>query len=413
MEFFRDSKFDFMGARRLWLWLSVLSAVASVVVLFALGGLNLGIDFTGGTQITLKFADRPELDELRGVLSGAGIQGAQIQRFGDAESNEVILKTPPLGADSPSGADSSGAPASQDESQDGGPETERMVVDAFNQRYNSDLGSKIDLNQQGTETLTSLLVRRDPESLESTDLEGAKDHYGKVAAAIMGLRKDVGLLDSWETLGELGEVSPAVVSALRDEAALGEFSVLSAETVGSQIGSELRVKGILAVAFSIVGMLGYIWLRFELRFGIGAVVATFHDVLITLGLFALFGYEFNLTTIAAFLTVVGYSVNDTVVVFDRVRENLRRTRREPLEAVLNLSLNQTLSRTVLTSGSTLLAVGTLFLLGGDVIRGLAFVLLIGIVVGTYSSVFVASPIVLMWENMFGREQRARRATKAA
>ena len=157
--------------------------------------------------------------------------------------------------------------------------------------------------------------------------------------------------------------------------------MLSSDNVLPQIGSELRRKGLLAIGFSLAGILAYIWFRFELRFGIGALAALAHDVAVCLGLFAFAGYEFNLTTVAAFLTVIGYSVNDSVVVFDRVRENLRRSRRENLVDVLNRSLNQTLSRTALTSGTTLLAVGSLFILGGDVIRGFSFLLLIGVVVG--------------------------------
>jgi preprotein translocase SecF subunit len=155
-------------------------------------------------------------------------------------------------------------------------------------------------------------------------------------------------------------------------------------------------------------MLAYIWMRFELRYGVGAVVATFHDVLITLGLFTVAGLEFNLTTIAGFLTLVGYSVNDSVVVFDRVRENLRQNRRGTLEQVMNESLNQTLSRTVLTSGTTLLVVGCLLVLGGDVLRGFAFILTIGVVVGTYSSIYIASPLALVWVRWFGAEARSRR-----
>jgi preprotein translocase SecF subunit len=161
------------------------------------------------------------------------------------------------------------------------------------------------------------------------------------------------------------------------------------------------------VALSILGMLGYIWVRFQsagghgggLRFGVGAVLALVHDVLITLGLFAVLDYEFNLSTIAAFLTLIGYSVNDTVVVFDRVRENLRRSRRRSFEETIDESINQNLSRTLLTSGTTLLAVGALFFLGGEVLRGFSFVLFVGIIVGTYSSIFVASSFTLLWEQL--------------
>lgn len=403
MEFFRNTTIDFMRARRIWLPVSVIAVLASLAMLFVLGGLNLGIDFTGGSQVTLRFAEEPELDELRSILAGAGIEGAQIQRFGDAGSKEVILKVPSRHIEALEGVDDDAAGDAQ-----------RAVVAAFDSRYNADLGTRLDLNQQGSESLTDLLVQNDPDALlgESSGFESGRS-YREVAAAIMALRKDSGLIESWQEVGDLEEVTPATLATLQETAGLGRFSVLAAETVGDQIGSELRVKGILAVVFSLIGMLTYIWLRFELRFGMGALMALVHDVSITLGLYALMGYEFNLTSIAAFLTVVGYSVNDTVVVFDRVRENLRRNRRDPLEVVLNRSLNQTLSRTVLTSGTTLLVVGTLYVFGGGGIRGLAFVLLTGVMVGTYSSIFVASPVVLLWEKLFGREAKSRRAAQAA
>src|SRR3954466_15145283 len=152
---------------------------------------------------------------------------------------------------------------------------------------------------------------------------------------------------------------------------------------------------------SLLGMLVYIWIRFELRFGIGAVMASVHDVVVTLLFYWAFGYEFNLTTIAAFLTLIGYSMNDTVVIFDRMRENMRKTRRKPLIEVMNDSINQTLSRTIMTSGLTFLTVLSLLILGGDVLRGFAFVMTVGIIVGTYSSIYVASPFALLWESLFG------------
>ncbi len=377
MEFFRDTKFDFMGVRQIFLVLSSLAFVAALVVTFGLSRLNIGIDFAGGTQLTLKFDGEPELDRLRGLLAEANLEGSQIQRFGDPALNEVIIKTPIV---------------------EGTEEGSRSVVEErFNQAYNADGAGRFDLNRQGTTALASLLEGADPDALGDDDPVARRDHYEEIASSIMTVRQADGLLTSIDVLSGQEGVSEAVLSTLREQAYAGSFSVLAAENVGPQIGSELRVKGVLAVVFSLVGMLSYIWYRFELRFGIGALAALVHDVVICLGLYALAGYEFNLTTIAAFLTVVGYSVNDSVVVFDRVRENLRRSRRDPLEKTLNVSLNQTLSRTVLTSGTTLLAVGSLFAFGGEVIRGLAFVLLVGVFIGTYSSIFVASPIVLLWQ----------------
>ena len=190
-------------------------------------------------------------------------------------------------------------------------------------------------------------------------------------------------------------------TALQQNTFLGNFAVLATENVGPQVGSELRRQGFWAVIFSLLAMLIYIGFRFELRFGIGAIMASVHDVMVTLGLFTLLGYEFNLTTVAAFLTLIGYSTNDTVVIFDRVRENMRKSRRKPLIEVMNESINETLSRTIMTGGLTFLTVLSLLILGGDVLRGFAFVMTVGIIVGTYSSVYVASPFALLWERYFG------------
>lgn len=184
------------------------------------------------------------------------------------------------------------------------------------------------------------------------------------------------------------------------------FEVRRTEMVGPKVGKELRQKGMLAVFFSLLGMLAYIWFRFELRFGVGAVIALVHDVVITLGALAVTGTAIDLPIIAALLTVVGYSVNDTIIICDRIRENRRRLTRQPLSEVINTSINETLSRTIITSGTTLLVVITLFMFGGGVIHDFAFVLLIGITVGTYSSIFIASPILILWENLAARRKSA-------
>jgi preprotein translocase subunit SecF len=186
----------------------------------------------------------------------------------------------------------------------------------------------------------------------------------------------------------------AVESALRKRFA-GEqaFEILRVESVGPRVGHELRRRALLAVAASTLMMGVYITFRFELRFGIGAAVALIHDVIVTVGALALSGYEFDLNIVAALLTVVGFSVNDTVIISDRIRENLKKTRREPLAQVMNRSINETLSRTVLTTGTALFVILALYLLGGEILRGFAFALLVGFTVGTYSSIFVVAPIV--------------------
>lgn len=394
MEFFRDTKFNFMGARRFWIGISIVLVIGSLLGLFVHRRLNIGIDFAGGTQLTLRFAETPDVEQLRRLLDQAGIKDPQIQRFGEEELNEVLIKTPLM-----------------EEREEG---SRGMVEEIFDDAFNTEAGGRLDLNKRGADSVASLLLEVDPDAQLALGRAEARAHYDQVAEAILEVRREDGLIGSWSELEGVEGVSEAALAALEERSYLGSYAILGAENVGPQIGAELRNKGLWAVALSLIGMMIYIWLRFELRFGIGAVVASIHDVLITLGLYAYFDYEFNLTTIAAFLTVVGYSVNDTVVIFDRVRENMRRTRRESLENLLNLSINQTLSRTVLTSGTTLLAVTTLFVFGGEVIRGFAFVIMAGVIVGTYSSVFIASPWVLLWERLFGREARAsRKSTRTA
>jgi preprotein translocase subunit SecF len=391
MEFLRDTKIDFMRGRRVWFTISTLALVASMVLLFGQQRLNVGIDFAGGTQLIVKFKDEPDVDQLRGLLAQAGLTAAGIQRYGEPADREVIIKTP-LKED----------PADED-AEEGSRE---LVVESFDRALNADRDNRPDLNHLGRDGVTGMLVDANPDGIAADEPERLREHYASAADAIVDFREREGVLTAWEQLRTGTGLSTAVLEALEQRAYLGDFIVLSAENVGPQVGAELRTKGVLAVVFSLIGMLAYIWVRFELRFGLGALVASFHDVMICLGAFALAGYEFNLTTVAAFLTVVGYSVNDTVVIFDRVRENMRQTRRESLERVLNRSLNETLSRTILTSGTTLLATLALFVLGGEVIRGFAFVLLIGVIMGTYSTMFMASPVVLWWENRFGGGRRS-------
>jgi preprotein translocase subunit SecF len=387
MEFFRDTNIQFMKYRKPWMLVSAALIVVAVMATFVHGRLNLGIDFAGGTQLTLKFRTLPEVEQLRVIVAAAGVSESQIQSFGSAGENEILIKTPSL-------------PDSEEGSRD-------VVIAALESEFGAEPG-RLDLNRNGRDAITEFLVRRDPDGLLGPGGDAAREGYERVADAILAIRREEGLIREWEEVATLPEVTPEAARLLQEDAALGEFAVLGAENVGPQIGSELTRKGILAIVSSLIGMLVYIWFRFELRFGIGALVAVVHDVLVVLGLYALADFEFNVTTIAGFLTLVGYSVNDSVVVFDRVRENLRRNRTAPLEQTMNLSINQTLSRTVLTSGTTLLAVGSLLFLGGDVLRGFAFILTVGVVVGTYSSIYVASPFALHWEQIFGRAAWLRR-----
>ena len=213
-----------------------------------------------------------------------------------------------------------------------------------------------------------------------------------------------------DELSGVNGVTPKVIEVLKADVGLRTVHDLLTEMVGPKIGGEFRRQAILATLYTLGGMLVYIAFRFEWIYGVAAVVAVFHDTLITIGLFSLFNKPISLTVVAALLTLVGYSMNDTIVVFDRIRENLRTVRRESLANVINLSINQTLSRTVLTSGLTLLTALALWLFGGDVLNGFSFALVAGIIVGTYSSIFVASPILVFWQNFRGTGKPRRGCT---
>jgi len=197
-----------------------------------------------------------------------------------------------------------------------------------------------------------------------------------------------------ESAGKLSEVADMVVAALK-QANLGAFEVINTEIVGPVVGEQLKRQGTLATLFAMGGILAYIAFRFQLSFAVGAIAATLHDLLVTLAFLAFFHYDMTLNVIAGLLTITGYSVNDTIVIFDRVRENMKNMRRESLSTIVNVAVNQTLSRTVITAGTTLLSVIALYLFGGAVLEGFAFTMLVGIISGTYSTVFIAAAIAIM------------------
>ena len=254
-----------------------------------------------------------------------------------------------------------------------------------------------------TPTLEQYLLQKDPLHL-GTD---AASQYHAIAQKIEDFRNKErgGILTSVDELR--GVVPPEVVSALQEGFYTSDFVVRNVEIVGPQVGGQLRHQAIMATLYSLAGMLVYLWFRFEMIYGVGAVVACFHDTIITVGFFSLLNKEISLTVIAAILTLIGYSMNDTIVVFDRIRENIKLLRREPLADIVNKSINQTLSRTILTSGLTFLTVLSLYLFGGEVLRGFSLALVIGILIGTYSSIAVAAPMLVAYQDW-----RARRAGEA-
>lgn len=224
---------------------------------------------------------------------------------------------------------------------------------------------------------------------------------GSLVVQQFGEGGDEFLLRAQNTSSELKSLSQVIATTLEARYGAGGVEVRRAEMVGPQVGKDLREKGLMAILYAMVGILIYVTWRFEFRFAVGAVLALIHDVLITLGAFSLFNQEIDLPVIAAFLAIIGYSLNDTIIVYDRIRENMGKLAKEGLSGVINRSINETLSRTILTSGTTLLVVVALFIFGGGVIHTFAFALLVGILIGTYSSIFVASPLLLFWEERKG------------
>jgi preprotein translocase subunit SecF len=292
VELFKGIKVDWLGKRKLFFAISMVLLLIGMVSLVANKGFRYGLDFKGGTVVTVTFNEAVDIGEIRKLLPQANIQA--VQATGGGSQFQIELE----------------------------------------------------------------------KAAENEDASIGRE---------------------------------AVTSAL-NMAFSGKFKVEGSESVSAKVGGDLRRQAVTATLYALVGILIYIAFRFEWIYGAAAVFAVFHDTLVTLGFFSLFNYEINLTVIAALLTLVGYSVNDTIVVFDRVRENLKIRRRDDFETILNDSINQTLSRTILTSGLTFLTVLALFLFGGVTINNFAFAMVVGIIVGTYSSVAVAAPLVLIYTN---------------
>ena len=312
MEFLkRDTRIDFIGRRRIAALISI-SVIVIVLLSLFFRGLNLGIDFTGGTLVEVSYSSSVNTEEVRANLRRSGLDGVVVQYFGT--SRDVLIRLP---------AD-----------------------------------PEVDAAESSSLIISSL---REP--------------YGETLAQSSEN-------DSQRCVFQDGTTGDCTVQMRR------------VEFVGPQVGGELTEKGGLAMLYALLGILAYVAWRFEWRFALGAVIALVHDVVVTVGIFSLLGLEFSLPVLAAVLAVIGYSLNDTIVVFDRIRENFRKMRKGTIVEIMNSAINQTLRRTLLTSLTTLLVVVTLILLGGEIIKGFAVALFIGILVGTYSSVFVASPVVL-------------------
>jgi preprotein translocase subunit SecF len=307
-------------------------------------------------------------------MDRAGLHNVRIQRFGTIDSNEILIDLP-----------------LQETSEQALDQGKEQIIKAL--QTNSSAG-KPDLNNTSALSLTAYLMQKDPLHL-GTD---AQQRYSAIAQSVVNYRDKTkgGVLASFEELKGVAE--PAVLSSIQQDFFLSDFGVYQVEIVGPQVGAQLRKQAILATLYSLAGMLIYLAFRFEFIYGVAAVITVFHDTLITLGAFSLTNKPISLTVIAAILTLIGYSNNDTIVVFDRIRENLKLMRREKLSDVVNRSINQTLSRTILTAGLTFLTVLALYIFGGEVLHGFSFALVIGILIGTYSSIAIAAPILVAYQD---------------
>jgi len=387
MEFFHnDVNFDWMGKTKYFVGLSLTLLAIGTASWIHKGSLDYGIDFKGGTLVYVRFANTPPVDKLRQGLVQQGLGDSVIQQISDIatpNANEVVIYLPQRGQGN--------------EALDAGKGEILNALQATLGTAPTEPG-KQDFNGASSDTIADVLTRKDPLSLGAT---GAA-RYQQLAKQLVDYRDKQarGVVSNLNDLNQAG-ATPAVASALRDTFYTGPFAVVNVEIVGPKVGADLRRQAVYVTLYALAGMLVYIALRFEFVYGAAAVLAVFHDVLITLGLFSLLHFEISLTVIAALLTLVGYSMNDTIVIFDRIRENLRLMRREPFKTIVNRSINQTLSRTILTSGLTFLTVLVLFLLGGQVLRSFSFALVVGILVGTYSSFGIAAPLVVAWNQWRG------------
>jgi preprotein translocase subunit SecF len=377
VEFFRNTNIDFLGKKWYFLAFSLIFSVAGILSMLFWHGVPWGVDFRGGTLVTVRFAQKPNDNAIRAAMDHAGLHDAKIQTIaGGGVTNEVLIDLD--------------VRETNEQALDEG---KLKIIQAL--ETNSPAG-KQDLNNASSLTIKNYLMDKDPMRLGSD----ADQKYTAQAQIIVNYRDKTlgGVLTSIDQLKSAPGIDLAAVGSLPDGFFLSNFGVRDVAIVGPQVGSQLRKQAAMATIYSLAGMLVYLGFRFEWIYGVAAVVTVFHDTLITVGAFSLTKTDISLTVIAAILTLIGYSNNDTIVVFDRIRENIKLMRREKLADIVNRSINQTLSRTILTAGLTFLTVLALFLFGGEVLHGFSLALVIGILIGTYSSIAIAAPILVAYQD---------------
>jgi len=378
MQIFKKPNFTFMKYKFFAFALSGIIIAVGIVNITTKKGLNYGIDFAGGTLIQIRFRNPFSIADLRQSLSNIGLGNSKIQEV-EKGQREFIIRTMLPEED-------------VDQELEAHVTMGNKVVETLKKdedRLASEKGLK-DLNNIEMNQLTYIFQTSFPDKAE------------EFAEKIIDFRESAeqkGIIENLNQLTEL-EISPEAIELLKEKTYLGSMSIKRRETVGPQVGHELRRKATQATIWALIGMLIYIGIRFKFAYGVAAILTLAHDVLITMGLFSLTNREINLPVIAAILTIVGYSLNDTIVIFDRVRDNIKILRKLDFESILDTSINQTLSRTVITSGTTFLTVAALFFFGGEVINDFAFTMMIGVIIGTYSSIYQSCSILLFWKKIF-------------
>ena len=386
MEFFQAPNIDWVSKKWYFIAISILLSTVGIISLLAHGGPRYGIDFRGGTMVQVKFREAPPLDRIRTALGAQGLGEITLQRFGPEADYEILI-----------GLDLTTESTAE---LDAGREA---ILEALLGEFGGE--ERPSWHEAGAASLTDYLITA------GIDPEEAREAVERVIA-FRDLPPQSGLIARFEDLSQVTGVTPPMIEAFAAGYSLPDFTVRNIEIVGPKVGATLRRQALMATLLGLGSMLVYIAFRFEWIYGLAAVIAVLHDIVIAVGFLSLFDREISLTIIAALLTLVGFSVNDTIVVFDRIRENVRLMRREKFSNVANVSINQTLSRTVLTSGLAFLTVLSLFLFGGEVLNGFAFTLLVGIIVGTYSSIGVASPLVASWQEYAQRDRQSGAAVRA-
>jgi preprotein translocase subunit SecF len=368
LEFLKPgSSIDFIGKRRLFAALSALTVLISLA-LFVFVGPKWGIDFTGGTEVKLRFTEDVEVGEIRGALETLGVSGDSVQAVGGDEHHDFVVRiqdpafgTAQLEADAKEALGKAFGPTWIKES-----------------RFDAELGARLTVVYNG-------------EPVQPQAVEAALATLG--GAAVQTAPDDNTLYIKLPGLAN--EIQKVISGSLQGK----DFTVVQVDSVGPKVGGDLRKQGIISIFATLGLILIYVAFRFDLAYAPGAVLCLFHDVMITVGVFILIGKEFNVSMIGALLTIIGYSLNDTIVIYDRIRENQRKYRRRDTATLINTSINETLGRTLATSGTTLVAILAFLFMGGPVIEDFALAITLGIAFGSYSTIYVASPSILVFEDL--------------